>query len=65
MQMQSGNAVCCPQPGACESAERGHVMLEKFDGTKAEGNYEPSFKDGATERGTFKASWKEVREACG
>jgi hypothetical protein len=63
--MQSGDAVRCPRPGACESAERGQVVLEKFDGTGAEGSYELHFKDGSRERGRFKAAWKEVREACG
>jgi len=63
--MQAGDAVRCPRPGACESAQRGHLVLEKFDGTGAEGSYELYFKDGSTERGRFKAAWKEVREACG
>jgi len=63
--MLAGDAVRCPRPGACESALRGHLVLEKFDGTGAEGNYELHFKDGAIERGRFKAAWKEVREACG
>ena len=63
--MQSGDAVRCPKPNACESAERGQVVLEKFDGTGAEGSYELHFKDGAIERGRFKATWLEIREACG
>ena len=63
--MQDGDGVRCPRPNACESAERGQVVLEKFDGTGAEGSYELHFKDGSTERGRFKAAWKEVREACG
>ena len=63
--MQSGDAVRCPRPNACESAERGQVVLEKFDGTGAQGSYELYFKDGSIERGMFKASWSEVREACG
>ena len=63
--MRDGDGARCPRPGACESAERGQVVLEKFDGTGAEGSYELFFKDGSTERGRFKAAWKEVREACG
>jgi len=63
--MKDGDAVRCPRPGACESALRGRVVLEKFDGTGAEGSYELHFKDGSTESGRFKAAWKEVREACG
>jgi len=63
--MQSGDAVRCLRPNACESAQRGQVVLEKFDGTGAEGTYELFFKDGSTEHGRFKAAWKEVREACG
>jgi hypothetical protein len=63
--MESGDGVRCPRPNGCESAERGHVVLEKFDGTGAEGSYELYFKDGTVERGRFKAAWKEVREACG
>lgn len=62
---QSGDGVRCMGKKPCESAERGQVVLEKFDGTGAEGSYELFFKDGSTERGRFKAAWKEVREACG
>ncbi|MGH9492295.1 MAG: hypothetical protein ACRD2K_02230 [Terriglobales bacterium] len=63
--MESGDAVRCPRPNACESATSGRVVLEQFDGTSAEGSYELHFKDGSIERGRFKALWKEVREACG
>lgn len=62
---QSGDAVRCLRPNACESAPRGHVVLEKFDGRGAEGSYEVHFKDGSRERGRFQAAWKEIREACG
>ena len=63
--MESGDGVRCRKPNACESAERGQVVLEKLDGTSAEGSYMLHFKDGSVERGRFKAAWKEVREACG
>lgn len=63
--MQEGDGVRCLRPHACESAERGTVVLQKLDGTGAEGNYELFFQDGSSERGTFKASWKEVRQNCG
>ncbi len=63
--MANGDAVRCPKPNACESAERGRMVLERFDGTGAEGSYELHFKDGSEVRGSFKAAWKEVREACG
>jgi hypothetical protein len=64
-QMKDGDGVRCLRPNACESAERGQLRLEKFDGTGAEGSYELFFKDGSTERGRFKAAWEEVREFCG
>lgn len=63
--MLDGDGARCLKPNACESAERGHVVLEKLDGTAAEGSYELHFKDGSSERGRFKAAWKEIREACG
>ena len=63
--MQSGDAARCPRANACETAVRGQVMLQKFDGTGAEGSYEMHFKDGSIERGRFKAAWVEVRLACG
>jgi hypothetical protein len=63
--MEDGDGVRCLRPNACESAERGQVVLEKLSGYGAEGSYELYFKDGSTERGRFKAAWKEVREACG
>jgi hypothetical protein len=63
--MKDGDGVRCLKPHACESADRGQVVLEKFDGRGAEGSYELHFKDGSTERGRFKAAWEEVRENCG
>ena len=63
--MKEGDGVRCLKPRECESALRGHLMMEKFDGLGAEGSYELHFKDGSTERGRFKAAWKEIREACG
>lgn len=62
---QSGEGVRCMGKKPCETAERGEVVLEKFDGTGAEGSYELYFKDGSSERGSFKAAWKEIHEACG
>lgn len=62
---QDGDGVRCLRPNACESAERGHVLLQKFDGTGAEGSYELFFMDGSSERGTFRAAWKEVHQNCG
>ena len=62
---RDGDAVRCLRPKACESAERGQVVLEKFEGRGAEGSYELYFKDGSTERGRFKAAWKEIRQDCG
>jgi hypothetical protein len=63
--MQEGDGARCLRPHACETAERGTVVLQKLDGRSAEGNYELFFKDGSSERGTFKASWKEVHQNCG
>jgi hypothetical protein len=63
--MQDGDAVRCLRPNACESAARGQVVLQKFDGTGAAGNYELFFKDGSSERGSFKARWKEAHQDCG
>jgi len=63
--MQEGDGARCLRPHACETAERGTVVLQKLDGTGAEGSYELFFKDGSTERGTFKAAWKEIHQDCG
>lgn len=61
----TGDAVRCPKPNACETAERGSLVLERLDGAGAQGSYGLHFKDGSQERGRFKAAWKEIREACG
>ena len=64
-QRTTGDAVRCPKPNACETAERGGLVLERLDGAGAQGSYGLHFKDGSQESGRFKAAWKEIREACG
>ncbi len=62
---ESGDGVRCPKRNACETAERGTLVLDTFSGHGATGSYKLHFRDGSVEEGSFTATWKEVPEHCG
>ncbi len=61
----SGDGVRCPKPNACETAERGTLVLDTFSGHGSTGSYKLYFKDGSVEEGSFQAAWKDVPQQCG
>lgn len=61
----TGSAVRCGKPLACELAESGQVTIRRVGKEgKLYGNYELHFKNGATEKGTFKTKWCDAQPLC-
>jgi hypothetical protein len=63
---QTGQASLCPKSDACQNAESGEVVFDKFEEDQgASGHYKLHFKNGRDMEGPFNLKWCNNHELCG